>query len=385
MADRNFERALRSAARRGRTAGVCPDAATLAAFVDRSLPSEEYATVEAHVADCTACIEHLALVTALDAPEESSVPTPAVDVGALVRRWGWLVPAMTAVLVVAVWVRSSVDQRPADASLSSANRPSDQPRVEPRRDVAPADREAALSDANEPQAKREGRTAGGGRKKTDTPARPTAPASTLSEAAKPASPTAQAEAVAVNAKQLDKLAAADDKNKERAETRGVAASAPPPAAIVSTAAADAREEAALKTVPEPAVGGAAATARMRKAVRQQSAATAGMVLVRTASGRIDRSTDGGRSWTNEHGGLTDQIRVTLCPTATACWLGADNGAVLVRATDGQWVRRLVPPPAAAVQRIIALDNRHATVELADGRRYMTTDGGITWTIPPAQP
>ena len=64
------------------------NAATLAAFVDRSLPSEEYATVEAHVADCTACIEHLALVTALDAPEESSVPTPAVDVGALVRRWG---------------------------------------------------------------------------------------------------------------------------------------------------------------------------------------------------------------------------------------------------------------------------------------------------------
>jgi hypothetical protein len=379
MADRNFERALRSAARRGHTAGVCPDAATLAAFVDRSLSSEEYATVEAHVADCTACIEHLALVTALDAPEESSVPTTAVDVGALVRRWGWLVPAMTAVLVVALWVRSS-DQRPADASLSSANRSSDQPSVEPRRDVAPADRDASLSDANEPQAKREGRTAGGGRKKTDTLARPTAPASALADAAKPASPTAQAEAV-----QLDKLAAADDKNKERAETRGVAAAAPPPAAIVSTAAADAREEAALKVVPEPAVGGAAATARMRRAVRQESAATAGMVLVRTASGRIDRSTDGGRSWTNEHGGLTDQIRVTLCPTATACWLGADNGAVLVRAADGQWVRRVVPPPAAAVQRIIALDNQHATVELADGRRYMTTDGGITWTIPPAQP
>jgi hypothetical protein len=286
---------------------------------------------------------------------------------------------MTAVLVAALWVRSS-DQRPADASLSSVDRSSDQPRVEPRRDVAPADREESLSDANEPQAKREGRTAGGGRKKTDTPARPTAPASALVDAAKPASPTAQAEAV-----QLDKLAAADDKNKERAETRGVAAAAPPPAAIVSTTAADAREEAALKVVPEPAIGGAAATARMRRAVRQESAATAGTVLVRTASGRIDRSTDGGRSWTNEHGGLTDQIRVTLCPTATACWLGADNGAVLVRATDGQWVRRVVPPPAAAVQRIIALDNQHATVELADGRRYMTTDGGITWTIPPAQP
>jgi Putative zinc-finger len=384
MADRNFERALRSAARRGRTAGACPDAATLAAFVDRSLSWEEYATVEAHVADCTACTEHLALVAALDAPEESALPAPAIDVVALVRRWGWLVPALTAVLVVAVWLRSS-DQRPADASLPSVNRSSDQARVEPRRDVAaPSDRYASLSDANEPQAKRDRPAGAGGRKKTDAPARPTAPASAVADAAKPASPAAQAEAVSGDAKQLDKLAA-DDKNKERAEPQAPAAAAPPPPAAMASPAADAREEAALKIVPEPVIGGAAATARMRKAVRQESAATAGTVLVRTASGRIDRSTDGGQSWTNEYGRLTDRIRVTLCPTASACWLGADNGAVLVRAADGQWVRRVVPPPAAAVQRIIALDNQHATVELADGRRYMTTNGGITWTIPPAQP
>ena len=119
MADRNFERALRSAARRGRTAGVCPDAATLAAYVDRSLSAEEHAAVEAHVADCMACMEHLALVAALDAPEESPVPMPVFDLGALVRQWGWLVPAMTAVLVVAVWWRSS-DQRPSRCVAATA-------------------------------------------------------------------------------------------------------------------------------------------------------------------------------------------------------------------------------------------------------------------------
>ena len=124
---------------------------------------------------------------------------------------------------------------------------------------------------------------------------------------------------------------------------------------------------------------------MRKAVRRESATSGNTVLVRTASGRIDRSTDGGQSWTNERAGLTDRIQVTLCPTATACWLGADNGAVFVRTTDGEWVRRVVPPPAAAVERIVALDDQHATVELTDGRRYVTVNGGITWTVPPPQP
>src|SRR5262245_44061733 len=101
MADRNFERALRSAARRGRTPDVCPDAAILAAYVDRSLSTEEHAAVESHVADCSACLEHLSLVAALDAPEESPVSAPTFDLGRMVRRWGWLVPAATAVLVVA--------------------------------------------------------------------------------------------------------------------------------------------------------------------------------------------------------------------------------------------------------------------------------------------
>ena len=152
-----------------------------------------------------------------------------------------------------------------------------------------------------------------------------------------------------------------------------------------SATADTREEGLAKVAPEAVTNVGAASGRMRKAVRQESAATAGAVRVRTVSGRIDRSTDGGQSWTNEHAGLSDPILVTLCPTATACWLGADNGAVLVRTADGQWVRRVVPPPAAAVRRIVALDNQHATVELSDGRRYMTANGGITWTVPPAQP
>ncbi len=384
MADRNFERALRSAARRGRTAGVCPDAATIAAYVDRSLSAEEHAAVETHMADCMACMERLALVAALDAPDESPVPTPVFDLGALVRKWGWLVPAMTAVLVVAVWWRSS-DQRGADASLPAPNRAADQARAEPQPAAPSVDRYASLKGASDLEAKRDV-SAAGQRKKAERPAPPATPASPMANAAKQAAPPPPSETEAVAIKPFADRAAADEKNKEQAQTQGGTPASPPPAAVATpSATAETREEALAKVAPEAVTSVGAASGRMRKAVRQESAAMAGAVRVRTVSGRIDRSTDGGQSWTNEHAGLSDQILVTLCPTATACWLGADNGAVLVRTADGQWVRRVVPPPAAAVRRIVALDNQHATVELSDGRRYMTANGGITWTVPPVEP
>jgi Putative zinc-finger len=393
MADRNFERALRSAARRGRTAGVCPDAATLAAYVDRSLSAQEHTAIEAHVSDCAVCIEHLALLAALDAPEDSTIAAPAFDVGTFIRKWGWLVPAMTAVLVVAVWLRSP-DQRRADGSLPTLTRNGDQapvaaPRapVERRPDAARVDPGAPPSGASKLQAKRD--MPAEKRRKIDAPARRASPAAKLPDTARPSSsppPPPSSEAASPAMSQQADRDVGDEKNKEAGQAAGFVAAAPPPTAATSSAReAEAREGALTRVAPAPMIGGASADTRMRKVARQESATTASSVRVRTALGRIDRSTDGGQSWTNEHDGLTDRIRITLCPTATACWLGEDNGAVFVRSTDGQWVRRVVPAPAAAVERIVALDNQHATVELSDGRRYVTADGGLTWTAARAQP
>jgi Putative zinc-finger len=382
MADRNFERALRSAARRGRAAGVCPDAATLAAYVDRSLSAEERAAIEAHVSDCMPCAEHLALVAALDASEESTVPTPSFDVGALIRRWGWLVPAMTGVLVVAVWLRTP-DERPPVASQPTANRMAEEARAEAESGAASPDRDESLSGANTPQAKGDG-VGVGARKRADTLSRGASPASSMADAARPASPPPAREAEAGAPMQLADRNIADEKTKE-AQTQDLAAAAPAAATAASPASpADTREGALAKVAPAPMAGGGSVAGRMRKTARQESASASGTVLVRTAFGRIDRSIDGGQSWTNELGALTDRILVSLCPTATACWLGADNGAVFVRGTDGQWVRRVVPAPASAVQQIVALDNQHATVELSDGRRYLTANGGLTWTVSLAQ-
>ena len=105
MSDLHFDRALRGAARRGRPEGVCPDAAALASYVDRSLSPAEHAALEAHVSSCPACLEHLALLAAVDAPETPAEPSYAWSFERIFGNWRWLVPVATVVLVVAVWMR----------------------------------------------------------------------------------------------------------------------------------------------------------------------------------------------------------------------------------------------------------------------------------------
>ena len=381
MTDRNFERALRSAARRGRTVGVCPDAAILAAYVDRSVSDDERSAIEAHVVGCMACTEQLALLAALDVPGDQTAPTPSFDLGALIRKWGWLVPAMTAVVVIAVWLRSS-DGGSAVRPTTMAQRTVASAPAEQRAEPAPSGREGTPSNAAELQTKRDASDRDS-RLKAAARLGVAAPVSTVTDAAKPASPPPPVEAE----EKSDRLAErnlADEKDKEVAQRQDYAAAPqPPPSAAASPAtASDAPVDALAKAAPAPPAGSAAVGGRMRKMALQESVAVA-PVLVRTTGGRIERSTDSGLSWTTEHTGLSDHIQVTLCPTRTACWLGADTGAVYVRNGQGQWMRRAVPPPAAPVQAIAAIDDQHATVELSDGRRYITADGGVTWTVAPA--
>src|SRR5580765_393941 len=105
MSDLHFDRALRGAARRGRPEGVCPDAAALASYVDRSLSPDEHTALEAHVASCPTCMEHLALLAAVDAPETPADPLDGWSFERVFGSWRWLVPVATVVLVVAVWLR----------------------------------------------------------------------------------------------------------------------------------------------------------------------------------------------------------------------------------------------------------------------------------------
>ncbi len=98
----------------------------------------------------------------------------------------------------------------------------------------------------------------------------------------------------------------------------------------------------------------------------------------TASG-IEKSTDGGSSWTQQTG-LSGDVTAGAAPSASVCWLVGRRGFIL-RTVDGggSWLQ-LGAPSDADVIGIEALDGERAVVELADGRTLRTEDGGMTWQV-----
>jgi photosystem II stability/assembly factor-like uncharacterized protein len=95
------------------------------------------------------------------------------------------------------------------------------------------------------------------------------------------------------------------------------------------------------------------------------------------SGAVEHTSDGGASWQSQPIGVTTAIRAGAAPDARVCWLAGVAGVVL-RTTDGAtWTRIPFPEPVEIVA-VHATDAGHATVSTADGRRFATSDGGVTW-------
>ncbi len=374
MTDSHFDRALRAAARRGRAdAGPCPDAALLAAYVDRGLSGDERTDVEAHVADCTLCQEQLALLAAVDvADDPPAAPGPSWAPSALLRKWGWLVPIATAILLVAIWVRLP-RQEPATALTNAAPtqavtaqatpqdiEPKDTPRRDAGRDEAPGaagGRVEAFSARKAPapprsDAERQG--AGERRKLNDDAANrmadhaATTPTDTLARKAEPSPPP-------------------------RAMPQAPAArEATAPAAQAATPPESAQRESGR------AVGGLMA----KSAAPMLLVHAPGGVLVSVAGARIERSIDGGTSWTTERQDLSDGLTVGTCPSADVCWLAGD-AAVWVRDAAGEW-RRHALPPGSQVTSVVARDARRATIVRSDGSALSTIDAGASWGPAPAR-
>ena len=401
MSDLHFDRALRSAARRGRPEGVCPDAAALASYVDRSLSPAEHAAFEAHVASCPACIEHLALLAAVDAPEAPADPSDVWSLERVFGHWRWLVPVATAVLVVAVWMRLPGPRESAQPVSQEKSAEAPKPvAFPPEAGSAPA-----RENSGDKPAKLEQRA--------DALARLDA-INKLEASRQKTSEAVQVQSAPVDAfkqKERDEDAANERKTPAVPGARPVAAPAPPPppasapqvveeakpdaaARTESKAAADAAAAPAAKdtkvqqmaeTVAVPQAAGVAGVGGSALALRKAMggpafAVTAPGVHLRVVSGRFERSSDGGATWTTERTGVATRVLSGDCPTAEVCWLAGDAGQVFVRAAGGTWAERPIADAHVGIVAIKSSSRDAATATLADGRRFSTTDGGRTWTL-----
>jgi hypothetical protein len=182
------------------------------------------------------------------------------------------------------------------------------------------------------------------------------------------------------------LAAKDEaKPSSMAETVRQAAAAPPapapapPPARGDAATAEKRAEPLNMARPNEQAAGAFLKSALTAPVMLASGPG---VAIRRLGNRLERSTDGGATWTTDLVPAPESLRAGACPTALVCWVGGTAGIVLVRGDSGVWSRRDLGDPAAVIGAIEAADATSATVTLADGRRFRTTDAGATWSLAP---
>jgi hypothetical protein len=359
--DASLDRLLPGAlsARAGEAAdGACLDAETLAAWADEALDPRERASAEAHAADCARCQALLAAMIRTAPPMAEA------------RSWwrlpalGWLVPLTVAATALVIWVAvpnrvpvqvsdggaEVVDQvtpagapAPATAPRADAQAPGP-PAIQPRTQAARERDSAAFAPPVDRREQRKTEAL----EKDSPPAE--AKANALSEAVRlvPAAPVAGAAPAPAPAFAPAAPPQSADSNLQRA--------APAASARVSTFA-NATETLVVSSNP---------ATRFR--------------LLR--GGGVQRSADAGATWRIEVTGATETLTAGASPSPSVCWLVGPSGTVLL-STDGRSWRRVRFPETVDLHAVTATDHENATVTTADGRVFVTADGGQTWARVPA--
>jgi hypothetical protein len=291
----------------------CLDAETLAAWADGGLGGKAAAAVDLHASQCSRCTAVLAAI------ERTAPVAPARHAWTPARLVRWLVPLTAAATAVAIWI--AVPDRP----------------------VAPVEESAAVQDlarsAPEPMDLR----LGGRSEEAAGSNQSTAPRAGNPESLNPAVPPAPVARRDNQAAGTDNRAAKttvemrDEDRRERVSQDALDAKAAAPGAAAAPAAPPA-------AAPTGRLAETAATTAMRSAfstpVFSTESVSPSNQLIRwrvVAPGTIERSTDGGKTWT----GTTS--------------------------------------PAPTLTGVRAVDADRAVVRSTDITDFYTSNGGLSWT------
>ena len=312
----------------------CPDAETLAAWVDGGLDKRAVALVEAHASECTRCQALLAAV-GQTAPEP---PTPAWQETWL-RGWGlrWLVPlAATAAAAVVLWIVVPNGERPPDVP--------EQARVELPKAAPIAPQPEARTDRFNAQ-----------------PAPPSQPE------AKDGTRAAKAD---------DKIGASEREQRKENATAAGPATEPIDAVTAKEGGAPAAPGALSRSAPSVAEQGRQGFGLVGAPVEITSPDPSVRWRIRGAAS-VEHTANGGTTWEAAPTGVDAVLTAGASPSPLVCWLIGRAGTVLL-STDGRTWRRVPFPEMTDLSTVQATDGQTATVTTTDGRTFRTTDGGRTW-------
>jgi hypothetical protein len=82
-------------------------------------------------------------------------------------------------------------------------------------------------------------------------------------------------------------------------------------------------------------------------------------------------------WAPQASGVTVDLMAGSAPSASICWIVGRAGTIL-RTLDGVRWSKIDAPVSDDLSSVIAGNATDATITAADGRRFSTSNGGVTW-------
>jgi hypothetical protein len=317
----------------------CPRSDVLAAYYDRALSRAERAGIDAHLTSCARCQSMMASIARADDSDRT--------LGGM-RGIFWItrllapVAVVGVVMAVAIGVSTRRQRTPEVIALAS---PAGPPRFEAEDRVAPH-----AEVASQPPAPVAPQT--GGLLKFRQP-----------------------QQLAREEKKTEKPASSSDRNSAALQAETSSAIAPSQNAPA--------EPARAVGGPAAAVSGATSATRMMAKAPQtnQIASPDGSVAWQFGSGGAISRSGNSRPWLPLHSGVTTDLLAASAPSNDVCWMVGKSGTI-VRTLDGGAHWQIIKPPSRdEFAAISATDSNNAIVVAANGQRFVTHDGGVTWSAP----
>ena len=97
------------------------------------------------------------------------------------------------------------------------------------------------------------------------------------------------------------------------------------------------------------------------------------------AGKIERSTDRGKTWKPQRSGVSVDLRAGSATSARVCWLIGKAGTILLTIDGGKNWKQVGSPIPEDLGGIHAIDAQHASIwDVPNRRSFETDDGGTTW-------